>query len=61
MTARWPDGKSLEEYLFDDNGTFLQQIGPHLCRREPTSAPLSGRGDSMSTVSPGFMSATREY
>jgi hypothetical protein len=27
MTARWPNGKSLEEYLFDDNGTFLQQIG----------------------------------
>jgi hypothetical protein len=27
MTARWPDGKTLEEYLFDDNGTFLPQIG----------------------------------
>jgi hypothetical protein len=38
MTARWPDGKSLEEYLFSDNGTFLQQIGPP----EPTSARLSG-------------------
>jgi hypothetical protein len=26
-TARWADGKIVEEYLFYDNGTFLEQIG----------------------------------
>jgi hypothetical protein len=26
-TARWTDGKIVEEYLFYDNGTFLKQIG----------------------------------
>jgi hypothetical protein len=26
-TARWRDGKIVEEYLFYDNGTFLRQVG----------------------------------
>jgi hypothetical protein len=26
-TARWKDGRIIEEYLFYDNGTFLSQIG----------------------------------
>jgi hypothetical protein len=26
-TARWKDGKFVEEYLFDDNGTFPKQRG----------------------------------
>ena len=26
-TARWKDGKIVEEYLFYDNGTFLKQLG----------------------------------
>jgi hypothetical protein len=26
-TARWRDGKIIEEYLFYDNATFLKQVG----------------------------------
>jgi SnoaL-like polyketide cyclase len=32
--ARWRDGKIVEEYLMDDNGSFLQQIGLASRRRD---------------------------